>query len=328
MIRSLLLVSTLLALAGVPAHAFDCAKASTDTEKLICSDDGLKAADDAMGAAWQRLGDLLGKDEMKQMRASQRAWLKTRDDRCGYGEDAERVQCLLQATEERTLILSGEPKSGPGTGSELVPFAIHREGDKKSYQVDIAGVRFADPQRRGERAFNDMVEAGIKEAPLNETVDFESFGQLAYNESTTVEYAGPNLISALSSVWRYDGGAHGNYYSAGHHFSPDDGELTFAMLFDDTVAEQLAETCRQGLARSEGGAVLTAQERRDTLFEDTLKVFVDQVKNLGAWSFDEQGARVHFGPYAIAAYAAGSFECRLPLGVLASLTKAPQYLPQ
>ena len=328
MMRVLPAALLLLAMASLPASAFDCARASTDTEKLICSDTALKASDDAMGAAWKRLGDLLDKDGMQAMRASQRAWLKMRDDRCGYGETAERVQCLKQATQERTLILSGAARTGPGAGSLMVPFALHRPGSKKTYQVDIAGVRFADPQAPGERAFNKMVDDAIEASPLSETIDFESFGELAYNESTVVEYAGPQLISALSSVWRYDGGAHGNYYSTGHHFSPQDGELSYPMLFGETAANELAEACRDGLARPDGGEILSAQERSETLFEDSLAVFVEQIKNLGIWSFDAQGARVHFAPYAIASYASGEFECRLPLDLLNRLSKAPQYLPQ
>jgi uncharacterized protein YecT (DUF1311 family) len=328
MTRPLFLTITALAAMSLPTHAIDCARASTDTEKLICSDAGLKAADDAMGVAWKRLGDLLDKDEMLPMRASQRAWLKMRDDRCGYGEAPERVQCLRQVTEERMLILSGEPRTGPGASSQLVPFAVHRPGSKKTYLVDIAGVRFADPQAPGERAFNKMVDDAIKASPLSETVDFESFGELTYSESTIVEYAAPHLISALSSVWRYDGGAHGNYYSTGHHFSPQDGELSYPMLFGEEAANELAAACRDGLARPDGGEALSAPERKEMLFEDTLAVFAEQVKNLGIWSFDAQGARVHFAPYAIASYAAGEFECRLPLDLLNRLSKAPQYLPR
>ncbi len=328
MIRPLLFIIAALAAMSLPAQAFDCARAGTVTEKLICSDAALKAADDAMGAAWKRLGDLLDKTEMQAMRASQRAWLKLRDDRCGYGEDAERVQCLKTVTAERTLILSGEPRTGPGTGNRLVPFAIHRPGSNKTYSVDIAGVRFADPQAPGELAFNSMVDDGINASPLNETVDFESAGELAYNESMVVEYAGPNLISSLSSVWRYDGGAHGNYYSTGLNFALDQGELQFSDLFADTALPQLATACRERLSRAETSEVLSPQERRDNLFEDTVAVFAEQMKSLRIWSFDANGARVHFAPYAIASYAAGSFECRLPLDLLSGLSKAPHYLPQ
>jgi uncharacterized protein len=53
------LVLTIAALAGMslPAHAFDCAKASTETEKLICSDSDLKAIDDKLGEHWAAIKD-------------------------------------------------------------------------------------------------------------------------------------------------------------------------------------------------------------------------------------------------------------------------------
>lgn len=139
MIRPLLFIIAALAAMSLPAQAFDCAKAGTVTEKLICSDAALKAADDAMGAAWKRLGDLLDKNEMQAMRASQRAWPKLRDDRCGYGEDAERVQCLKTATAERTLILSGEPRTGPGTGNRLVPLRFIAPAARKPTRWTLPG---------------------------------------------------------------------------------------------------------------------------------------------------------------------------------------------
>lgn len=50
--RSLLLSLAALAATSLPAAAFDCAKAGTDTEKLICSDAALKAVDDKLGEQW------------------------------------------------------------------------------------------------------------------------------------------------------------------------------------------------------------------------------------------------------------------------------------
>jgi hypothetical protein len=41
----------------------------------------------------------------------------------------------------------------------------------------------------------------------------------------------------------------------------------------------------------------------------------------------EDGATVLFPPYAIGPYAAGDFECQLPLKTLKALTVQPRYLP-
>lgn len=326
--RSTLLACMMLALSAVPAKAFDCARSSTATEKLICSDVVLKAADDEMGAAWSALVELVGKAAMRQLRINQRAWWKWRDGRCGDGSDAERVSCLKKLTGERTLLLSASSRTGPGTDSTMVPFALNQIGSKTRYAINIAGVRFSKPQRVGARAFNKVIDDAIAAAPVNEQIDFETFGQLSYNETITLEYAGPGLFSALSNVWRYDGGAHGNYYSTGLNFSPGTGELQFADIFPETALPELASACRERLGRADTNDVLSVDERREELFEDNVAVFAEQMKTSRSWSFDSDGAQVHFAPYAIAAYAAGAFECRLPLGLLASMAKNKTLLPE
>jgi uncharacterized protein len=93
-----ILIPILLIAASSPAQAFDCARASTETEKLICADSKLKQADDDLGRAWSKARSVLGETEFKMLRQIQRAWLKTRDARCGYGSDAERIDCLMQQT--------------------------------------------------------------------------------------------------------------------------------------------------------------------------------------------------------------------------------------
>ncbi|MEO1160105.1 MAG: lysozyme inhibitor LprI family protein, partial [Pseudomonadota bacterium] len=215
----------LLMVTSSPAQAFDCAKAGTETEKLICSDKALKQADDDLGTAWRKARGLVGETEFKMLRQNQRAWLKTRDARCGYGSDAERVACLLQQTTQRTLIIAAKAKTGPGAGAAMVPFARVQAGSKTAYEVEVAGVRFAAPAGAGEVSFNKAVDDLVSQAPFTEKIDFETAGQLSYNQSITLEYAAPNLVSALVQTWRYDGGAHGNYVFSSINISPDTGEL-------------------------------------------------------------------------------------------------------
>jgi|SRR5882724_630973 len=75
--RSLLVIG-LLAAAAATAHAtsFDCAKASSRTERLICSNPLLSALDDAMGEAYETaLRESPGAD----VRTEQRRWLTKRN---------------------------------------------------------------------------------------------------------------------------------------------------------------------------------------------------------------------------------------------------------
>jgi uncharacterized protein len=85
----------LLALAIQPAAAFDCAKAQSTVEKAICADGKLKAADDAMAAAYAGLRNSLNGPDRKALGAAQSKWVKDRETRCGYQEGAERTTCIL-----------------------------------------------------------------------------------------------------------------------------------------------------------------------------------------------------------------------------------------
>ena len=57
---------------------FDCNKASTQAEKLICSRVALRDADATMSAAYKKLYKALSQSEQKILKADQRSWLKAR----------------------------------------------------------------------------------------------------------------------------------------------------------------------------------------------------------------------------------------------------------
>jgi len=79
----------LLALLSSPAAAasFDCAKAATAVEKIVCADKGISALDDELNRLYQqRLAVALDQEGMKSM---QRNWLKALGERC---KDADCVK--------------------------------------------------------------------------------------------------------------------------------------------------------------------------------------------------------------------------------------------
>lgn len=92
----LLTVVALLWAAATQAASFDCAKASTAVEKMICADAELSRLDEEMqtvhSQAYQYTADPVG------FRAEQRQWLKTRDT-C---KDAD---CVAQAYRPRLGVL-------------------------------------------------------------------------------------------------------------------------------------------------------------------------------------------------------------------------------
>ncbi|RKZ56720.1 MAG: hypothetical protein DRR16_25095 [Candidatus Parabeggiatoa sp. nov. 3] len=70
----LFLITTTLAAAG-----FDCQKASTDVERMICDKPQLSKADEKMDNAYQQLRKVLPNVERELLKQEQREWLDYRD---------------------------------------------------------------------------------------------------------------------------------------------------------------------------------------------------------------------------------------------------------
>ncbi len=84
----------------VRAAGFDCNKASTRVEKLICSDDNLSGLDEDLATGYKQILNASTPEEKKLIVADQRKWLKEVRDRC---EDSS---CLSNAYYERQKAIS------------------------------------------------------------------------------------------------------------------------------------------------------------------------------------------------------------------------------
>jgi uncharacterized protein len=62
------------------AASFDCKKARTDIEKMICNSSQLSKADEQMGIAYKKLRHKLPKSERQLLLNDQRTWLQERDN--------------------------------------------------------------------------------------------------------------------------------------------------------------------------------------------------------------------------------------------------------
>jgi uncharacterized protein len=98
------------------ATSFDCAKAKTKTEKLICADPALSKADDVMAAAYRKaleVASQLAPDDVKQLKADQRAWLTERVSDCEEGK------CIDTEYQGRSRVLSYYAEHLTGSSSIL-----------------------------------------------------------------------------------------------------------------------------------------------------------------------------------------------------------------
>jgi uncharacterized protein len=115
---ALTLVASLQA-AGRPS--FDCGRASTWTERTICNDDALAAADREMSAAFSRRRASVNDDgQRRHLLAEQRRWLGRRDE-CRTAPAP--TSCLAQRYVERIGTVGGrhEPSAPPAAVESPTP---------------------------------------------------------------------------------------------------------------------------------------------------------------------------------------------------------------
>lgn len=104
------------------AASFDCRKASTKEERLICADSALSALDEQMTVAF-RQAQRRSNDKGKLL-ADQRDWLSTRKMCLLKGDQTAQTGCMRQATDERMLELLGMAASAErsnGVKANLAP---------------------------------------------------------------------------------------------------------------------------------------------------------------------------------------------------------------
>lgn len=109
-------VAALLLGPPVRAASFDCAKARSPDERLICATPALDAADARMGAAFKALADGFNGDDfaLAGVRGEQRAWVQRRNRACGIGGRADwgssspdaAAACFAEAMAQRERLLT------------------------------------------------------------------------------------------------------------------------------------------------------------------------------------------------------------------------------
>jgi uncharacterized protein len=121
----------LLPLVGVVQSAsFDCAKATTKIEQLVCADAALSAQDEVLAATYRQAVSLT-KPGDTEPKASQRAWLKQRNA-CG---DAA---CIAAAY--RTRIAELEDAIGQDLNAEAIAGTYVRRDDNFSEERSPAEI--------------------------------------------------------------------------------------------------------------------------------------------------------------------------------------------
>jgi len=104
-----LIIAVFFGLSSVSSNAhaasFDCEKAQTNIEKLICSDQGLSYFDERLNYEYKQ--NLIEKQGSQEPIATERKWLQEirgscKDIQCLLNKYAERIEALSTHTEDET----------------------------------------------------------------------------------------------------------------------------------------------------------------------------------------------------------------------------------
>lgn len=163
----------LLVIAGnAYAASFDCGKAASEVEKIICSDDELSRLDESLNKAF--LGALKRADIKKQALESQRQWLKNERNAC------QNAECIRNAYETRIRKL----RDGIGGRYELLkryPTGIH-EG---MFEVDPSNMEVCRAYEKNLNSFPEIEHPMVCERPINPA--FEEFKRFQWTELNASE---------------------------------------------------------------------------------------------------------------------------------------------
>jgi uncharacterized protein len=330
-----LIVAAVAAASWVPSPAsaasFDCAKASTAQEKLICGRPDLSALDEQVAAAYAALLGQLGDPAKTAVRDSQRAWVKHRQATCPMGgSTADRVapppECLASVYEDRKTHLTGALTTRGGHRLLTVQrFAVATTGDPDMrarwpvYTTVVGVPRLLEPAGPGAERFNAATAAwGARFFRAGRDADTETYA------SAEVRHAGPRLISLQFEVSTYPLGA--AHPQAGHsslNWLVREGRpLAAADLFKPEAAWRSALA---GLALERLHAEGFAKDEPFAI-EDPRKL-LDTTSDPVNWVLTPDALAVQFGAYAVGPYSDGAPLIAVPWSALKPHLVADPPLP-
>lgn len=322
--RPALALIALLNLAS-PASAFDCSKASTAVEKTICADPQLNRLDGQLSDAYAAVKAASTPAAQKMLARSQKRWIAEREF-CS-SDDNGVAACIAQKTKDRLSLLLGAPETGPGASGKLVPVFLVQDGTTTQWDIDMSLIRFAAPQTAGERLFNKLVDGILRQARLGPHGEDTNGMIYAMEDRLSLTYASPRLVSARHDFYVNEGGAHGNYGTTNLNVDMAAGkQLAIADIVDEAGAVTLTRQCKAEIDAERAKRVPGAE---DVPYDEKTRdaAIAATVRDLTSWSIGADTITVSFDPYAVGAYAEGSYSCSLATGLVKGLARKGAPLP-
>ena len=198
----LILTSIALLTLGINLNAasFDCRKASTDIEHVICDDSVLNKLDGEMGSLYHKAKDLPG------MKHEQQRWVKHRNHLCGSGDG-----CLTGETEDRIAALKHALGSHNSSASHK---SAHKGGSVYFPEHGIVC-----DKKAGFCADSEGISMGYTKEYLGQAAQDKMMGYVERDHMTTSEFTLSNGIYCNAKKQkcfkdRYDGSPVNDHFTS------------------------------------------------------------------------------------------------------------------
>jgi len=160
------------------------------------------------------------------------------------------------------------------------------------------------------RQINDALVKSIKQYPIEFIYEARAYHAETENQfywfqqvDLSIEYYSETLVSLLGKNHEYSGGAHGNFYYQSSNFWIKENQAILLKLSDlflpdynKLLSDETLKSLReQGASDIVNGAITDFKE-----------------EDLSRFSITPRGLTVYFDPYAVGAYAEGSFSVTIP----------------
>jgi uncharacterized protein len=315
-IRFIAVLGMLIALGIATAHAasFDCHRASTAREKIVCSDAELSKADEKLADLYDKAQRKLSPDGAKQLRGGQRDWLHFLGKICPLNSSSDQQDvgdgrsCLRRFYAERNADLQqAAVQRGPYLFSSVDHYGISRmpetenragmsergdEGDPMLSVHHIAYPRIDQPVTAQTDQWNRLA----KRDGSGQLCGFEAdcaTGECDTSIGYTISLANARLVSVRWVRWGYcRGTAHGDSETT-NETSIFSTRLR-ALVPSDLFRSKSGWTTRLGqlaIAAALSGQRDVAGFNRDTL--------ADVATHTERWSLQPDGLVIRVNPYEL-----------------------------
>ena len=306
--------------ANAEAPSFDCTKAATAAEKIVCGDHELSQADAKMAAAYARLKRTETPESFATVQESQRKWLAYLTASCKANgplpaEEPKRAaikDCLTDDHADRAdrlhaiqVVKAGalalEPRmrffSRPNShtsDSDIYPWMSggHQAAAFNAHVCKTLGL--------DKRRIDDENLFAFTNLPADMTL----YARRTYS----VARFDARVVSLQIQTYDYTGGAHEVIGEASLNWDVTKARpLALSEMFAKPWRKFITDYCMQDLHRQFAARGASGPDR---------SAVTSVIADRKSWLFAKDHATVHFTVYSIASFADGEFDVEIPYKVL------------